>query len=149
MEKYLIKESPFEKSRTFYEHYVNLFEDKIELKELLNKTIKKISILEDKSEMYFFCSDGNKYVMYHDQECFESVYIEDIAGNLEDIIGSPLLMADKITNSKDPEEECDKSFTWTFYNFATVKGYVTIRWYGESNGYYSEEVAIEKVKEKY
>lgn len=42
------------------------------------------------------------------------------------------------------ESEHD-SYTWTFYKFRTKKGCVTIGWYGESNGYYSESVDFEEI----
>lgn len=115
---------------------------------LLGKVITKIEGAEKgNDEIIFWCSDGTKYKMYHQQQCCESVTIEDICGDISVLIGYPLLMAEDISNECDENglDNWEDSFTWTWYKFATIKGYVTIRWYGESNGYYSEDVDFEEM----
>ena len=99
---------------------------------------------EDGTDAILFYTDtGRVFKMYHSQDCCEDVHIESITGDLSDLVGSPITMAEKASNSDDPPlypEWKHDSYTWTFYKFATIKGYVDIRWYGESNGYYGEEV---------
>lgn len=116
-------------------------------------------------EIRFTLADGSFYRFYHSQDCCECVEIEDIEGDLSDLEGTPLLKAELVTNSGDEDSDPyegetyerkiggevayiskDESYTWSFYKFATIKGYVDIRWYGSSNGYYSEEVSLEYVE---
>lgn len=90
--------------------------------------------------------------MHLDQDCCESVSIEDICGDIDCLLGCPILMAEETSTSSSiygSTIEChDDSFTWTFYKIATINGYVTIRWYGESNGYYSESVDFKELSLK-
>lgn len=115
---------------------------------LIGQTLRKVEIDKGGSddEIIFETINGNKYKMCHYQDCCEQVNIEDIVGDIEDLIGTPILKAEELTNNDEHPEGVDKgfgdSFTWTFYHIATIKGSVTIRWYGESNGYYSEDVAF-------
>ena len=115
--------------------------------ELLGKTINEIKGLKkDNDEVYFECSDGTKYKMYHEQDCCEMVYIEDVCGDVEDVIGSTITMAEEVSNSDDvPLHEYDESYTWTYYKLATIKGYLTIKWYSVSNGYYLEKVYFKRI----
>ena len=117
---------------------------------LKGKILKDIKI-EGTESILFIDKDDIEYEMFHDYDCCENVYIEDICGDINNLIGSKIIMAEEVINRDlSPLNKYDESYTWTFYKFATVKGYVTIRWYGESNGYYSEEVDFAiKDKEEY
>jgi hypothetical protein len=115
------------------------------LSDLLGKTLTHIFGGVDDDTLVFRTSDGKTYQMYHRQDCCESVSVESIVGDLEDLIGEPLLRAEEECNA-DPgpdaiQVECDN---WTFYKLATRKGYVDIRWFGTSNGYYSTSVDFEE-----
>ena len=126
---------------------------KLLFKELEGKILTKIDGTIGGSEMIFETNTGEVYKLYHEQDCCETVDINDIIGDLDDIIGSPILMAEEVSNNIDPEgykplypNDYRDSFTWTFYKLATIRGYVTIRWYGTSNGYYSESVDFVRIQ---
>lgn len=113
--------------------------------DLLGKTMAEVKVSDDKEQISFVSDCGREWRMYHDQDCCESVRVEDVVGEFSDLVGAPILMAEESVNSGRSEDDYD-SETWTYYKLATIKGYVTIRWYGTSNGYYSESVDFEEVK---
>ncbi len=116
--------------------------------DLLGKTL--ISVENNgNEEIKFICDDGREYRQVYYQDCCASCSVDEIHGDLEDLVGSPILLAEVVTSRENPEgvtKEHQDSFTWAFYKLSTIKGSVTIRWYGESNGYYSEEATFERVK---
>lgn len=113
------------------------FED---LKGMILKEIKvhKENGDENGDRIVFTSNDDRIFVMRHKQDCCETVEIESIDGDLHDLIGVPILVAEENSNA-DEDSEYD-SATWTFYKLATKNGYVDIRWFGHSNGSYSERV---------
>lgn len=104
--------------------------------DLLGKTVKGIEVLRrdgsktHQDELLFHCEEGLTMSMTHWQDCCEWVYIEDIVGDLSDLIGSQILQAEEVS-----EDNLERDGLWTFYKLATAKGYVTLRWYGESEFY--------------
>jgi hypothetical protein len=126
-----------------------------DVSELLGKTLTKVERgYADNDALYFHTDAGEIYMMTHHQDCCEDVGIEDIVGDLNDLVGSPITLAECSRNSEDPPANVGddhyyepESYTWTYYKFATIKGYVDIRWYGSSNGYYSETADFELIED--
>ena len=115
---------------------------------LIGMTLTSVELCSyqgEDNELEFYTNDNRKFVLYHDQDCCEVVYIESVVGNLDDIIGSPILLAESVSSSERHDDgkitQEAESVTWTFYKISTIKGSVTIRWYGTSNGYYSKELS--------
>ncbi len=114
--------------------------------DLKGKIIKAIEVIKDDraldDEITFRISPEEAYKMYHEQDCCESVVIEDICGEIDWLVNAPILVAEERFEEKELSNDdfTYGSCTWTFYEIATIKGSVTIRWYGSSNGYYSESV---------
>ena len=122
---------------------------KVDVSVLMHRTITNLQ-QNGYDELLFTMDNGDRYIMYHSQDCCEYVRIEDIDGDLNDLVGSPILQAEEVTGETQDsweEDERQDSYTWTFYKFATIKGSVTLRWLGESNGYYSESVDFGKIED--
>ena len=116
---------------------------------LLGKTLKKVVVEYSATfgdEIAFYTEEDKGYVMFHIQECCEDVHIESVVGDVDDLVGSPILLAEEVTNQE--VKGVLESSTWTFYKLATIKGYVDIRWVGTSNGHYSESVDFKEFSER-
>lgn len=113
--------------------------------ELLGHTLTSVERVSN-DEIIFTREDGKRFRMFHEEGGGELVTIEDINGELSDLVGATILQAECVQNKQETIDDIDATYTWTFYKFATIKGYVTIRWYGESNGYYSETVDFEEIE---
>lgn len=124
-----------------------------DLSELIGKVFVEVR-QEGDYEIIFSCKDGTIYRMLHESDCCEQVYIDEVIGELSWLEGKPITMAERVQSEPSEEENnasgyYDCSSTWTFFKFATIKGYVTIKWYGTSNGYYSEDADIYEAKAVY
>ena len=68
--------------------------------DLLGKTLANVEN-RDNEELIFTTTEGKTYKLFHSQDCCESVNIEDIIGDLNDLVGSPLTMAEEVTHTNE------------------------------------------------
>ena len=123
---------------------------RVPFSDLKGQTFTDIYGLKEGSTQVVFVKSSRSggYALFHEQDCCEQVWLEDICGDPKDLIGMPILSAEEVSSNDSFNEKLEKewndmdqdSYTWTFYKISTIKGSVTLRFFGASNGYYSEEV---------
>ena len=108
----------------------------INIEQLTGMTITAV-VYKESDESLLIHLNTHVLEMIHQQDCCETVYLADVVGSFEDLIGYPLLeVSETIVNN----ELIGESSTASYYNFRTIKASVQLRWVGESNGFYSEIV---------
>lgn len=58
---------------------------------------------QDGEELQLYLSENNYVRFYHDQDCCESVEIEDVCGDLRDLVGEPLTEAEEVQGYHGPD----------------------------------------------
>lgn len=118
----------------------------VDFKQLQGKTltdVERVITKWNEDEIWFYCDDGTVYKQCHIRDCCEQVHIEDINGDLKKLVGYPIIVAEERSNRFSGGQGTQ---TWTFYKIRNHGEDVTIRWCGESNGHYSEDVDFIKVQ---
>ena len=125
----------------------------LKFESLKGKVLVGIEVIdgdEDFDSIFFTTDTGDRYRLYHPQECCETIEIEDVCGDINDLLDTPILLAEEVTHHNEIPDGVNvpiycESHTWTFYRIGSVKGDITIRWLGSSNGWYSESVEFERI----
>ena len=85
--------------------------------QLNGKTLSRVEKNGDE-RLWFYTTDNKAVKLYHSQDCCESVYIEDITGDLNDLVGNPILRAE--VRTEDGQSDYG-DLTYTYYELATIK----------------------------
>jgi hypothetical protein len=93
-----------------------------------------ITTVFTEKDISFTLRDGDVLVYNAIGDCCSSSYIEDI-DDLE-VLQNATFLELYIESGETKEVEDHEVSKWTFYKFKTTKGYATLSFRNDSNGYY-------------
>ena len=124
---------------------IELLERKqVEFSALVGEVLDAVDIDREKDQILLTTRSGRNFLVYHKQNCCETVAISGQDGSFDKLIGKPIVEARDITVDTS-EEAAGSSQTTTILVFRVDDQTVISRWIGDSNGYYSESVDIEEL----
>lgn len=81
-----------------------------DIAEFMGRTFTAVT--RDDNLLYFQRADGGGFLMCHEQSCCETVELEDVAGDLTDLVGAPIVMAEEESNGDLDGGSDNASRTW-------------------------------------
>ena len=79
----------------------------IKINEFIGKVFSKIE--NDENYELLFHTENETYKMYHESDCCELVRIEDIEGDLNNLLNTPILQAEEVINEDYEKKMVKKS----------------------------------------
>lgn len=70
-----------------------------ELSQMVGVTMVSVTGKQYDEALRFTSDDGRCFSFYHEQDCCENVSIEEVIGDLDDLVGSPIVYAEEVSNS--------------------------------------------------
>ena len=126
--------------------YLYRSNNRCNIDELVGKAVRGLAY----SDEYFqILTDDCIYIFYHEYDCCESVWLTQVDGISDKIIGTRIVIAEVVIKTGEDgiiDTYDYDSITWSFYKIGTNKGMIYFRWQVESNGYYSESVDLIKIE---
>ncbi len=108
---------------------------------LVGEVLDSVDIDREENQILLTTRSGRRFMVYHEQDCCESVRMVGQNGSFDELIGKPIVEARDFAVDTS-EEAIDSSQTTTTLVFRVDDQTVISRWIGDSNGYYSESVDI-------
>lgn len=112
-----------------------------DLEKIIGATILEVVGCVRDSDSVSFITDRGTLRLLHRQNCCERVYLADTNGDMFDLIGGVVSVAEERSNQKGGRGEYRTKYT--FYTIRTTKGDLDLRWIGKDNGWYSVSVDAE------
>ena len=116
-----------------------------EPKDLEGELITEIDVIDNENQnnqVLITTASGRQFLIHHSQDWCEYVRIEGIDGEFRHLVGKVIEQASEVV------EDCSEGYesaTRTTHTFKADKNTVVVRWFGESNGFYSESVDITEI----
>ena len=112
----------------------------VEFSALVGEVLDAVDIDREENQILLTTRSGRKFLVYHEQDCCETVAISGQDGSFDKLIGKVIVEVRDIAVDTG-DDEIDSQTTTTLV-FRVDDQTIISRWIGDSNGYYSESVDI-------